>query len=157
LFDILGARVRDAEVLDLFAGTGAVGIEALSRGARRVVFVEIAARAIRLIEANLERTGLKERATVLRGPVEASVGTLAGAGERFDIVFADPPYADGFPASSIESAGRLLRSGGVLLIEHAVKRPIECDRASALRPGRAYRYGDSGLALFHRDSDEGTP
>jgi 16S rRNA (guanine(966)-N(2))-methyltransferase RsmD len=151
LFDILGARVGDAELLDLYAGTGIVGLEALSRGARRVVFVEVAARAVRLIAANLERTGLGHRAEILHEEAEAAMARLDAGGARFDIVFVDPPYADGFPERSIAAVERLIRPGGVLVIEHATRRPVPAGSVTRLRPGRAYRYGDSALALFHRD------
>ncbi len=152
LFDILGARVGDAALLDLYAGTGSVGLEALSRGARRVVFVEIAARAVRLIVANLARTGLGDRADILHEEAGAALARLEATGARFDIVFVDPPYADGFPARSIAVAERLIRPGGVLVIEHAARRPVPAGSVTLLRPGRTYRYGDSALALFHRDA-----
>lgn len=151
LFDILGARVQDAELLDLYAGTGAVGLEALSRGARRVVFVEIAGRAVRLIEGNLEKTGLAGLADVLHEEAAAALARLAGSGARFDIVFADPPYADGFPGSPMMAAAGLVRPGGVLAIEHAARRPLPAEARAGLRAGRVYRYGDSALTLFHRD------
>jgi len=152
LFDILGARVGDAEVLDLYAGTGIVGLEALSRGARRVVFVEVAGRAVRLIATNLERTGLGDRADVLHEEAGAALARLVASGARFDIVFVDPPYADGFPERSIAAAARLIRPGGVLVIEHATRRPVPAGSVALLRPGRTYRYGDSALVLFHRDA-----
>jgi 16S rRNA (guanine(966)-N(2))-methyltransferase RsmD len=156
LFDILGARVQGADLLDLCAGTGAVGLEALSRGARRVLFVDLAVRAVRLIESNLERTGLQGRAVVVREEADAAIDRLSGDGEQFDIVFVDPPYADGFPARSIEAAGQLVRPGGVLVIEHAVRGPAPAAAGPMLRPGRSYRYGDSALTLFHRDDATAT-
>ena len=92
LFNILGARVEDARVLDLFAGTGAVGIEALSRGAAHCVFVESSPAALRLIAGNLEGTGFAGRATVFRGDVFRYATRLRRAGGAFDIVLAAPPY-----------------------------------------------------------------
>lgn len=155
LFDILGARVREAEILDLYAGTGAVGLEALSRGARRVVFVEVAGRAVRLIEANLERTGLAPLAAVLHEEAASALARLAGSGTLFDIVFADPPYADPFTGRAMTAAGALVRPGGVLAIEHAARSPVPAEERAGLRPGRVYRYGDSALTLFHRDAGGG--
>lgn len=91
IFGTLGDQVAEAEVLDLFAGSGTLGIEAFSRGARSCVFVERDPAAVRAIERNLETTGFGERALVVRGDVDAF---LRGATQTFDLVFCDPPYAD---------------------------------------------------------------
>lgn len=91
IFGTLGPRCVDAEVLDLFAGSGALGIEALSRGATRATFVERDAAAIAAIRRNLETTGFTDRSTIARGDVAAFVRI---ATQRYDVVFCDPPYAD---------------------------------------------------------------
>ena len=90
LFSILAERVSGARVLDLFAGTGAIGFEALSRGAAAVTFVELHAPSARAIRSTACDLGVERRATVVCAPAEKAVTTLAG---RFDIVYADPPYA----------------------------------------------------------------
>ena len=156
LFDILGARIAGATLLDLYAGTGAVGLEALSRGAHRVEFVDIAARAVRLIAKNLVSMGFDGRGTVTQEPAEAALDRLARAGDRFDVVFVDPPYAEGFPPRSMQAAGRLVRPGGVLVIEHGARYAPD-PAGSSLRPGRSYRYGDSALTVFHRDAGPAGP
>src|SRR5262245_42898286 len=92
LMDTLTPYLPDSEVLDLFAGTGGVGIEALSRGARRATFVERDRRATQALRHNLETLGLSAGARVLAMDVERAVPRLAAAGETFDIVFLDPPY-----------------------------------------------------------------
>ncbi len=92
LFDMLGDLVVGSHFLDLCAGTGAVGIEALSRGAKRVVFVELDGRCIETIKTNLLLTKLFERAKVVKGDARRKLPQLLAEGERFDIVFLDPPY-----------------------------------------------------------------
>ena len=90
LFNVLAPRIVEARVLDAYAGTGAVGIEALSRGAAHVTFVEKDARAVRLIEGNLQRCGVEDRYAIIRAGLADTVKRLGA--ERFDIIFLDPPY-----------------------------------------------------------------
>lgn len=118
LFNILGARVYDARVLDVFAGTGNLGLEALSRGAERAVFIDRATRE--LIAANAKITRLTDRADIRSGDALAELARLARAGEQFDIIFADPPYHLGLWERALTEidAGALLAHDGVLVIEH---------------------------------------
>lgn len=105
LFNILGADIEGAAMLDLFAGTGGVGIEALSRGARRVLFVDASARAVRTIRHNLEHTGLAAGASVLQ---RDAFGLLEGpVTERFDYVYVAPPQRRGLWAKALETLERL--------------------------------------------------
>src|SRR5438067_1484477 len=92
LFNILGDRVPDARFLDLYAGTGAVGLEALSRGAARCVFIEQNAVAVRAIRENVRVLGWQDRAQIWHATVKSALPRLVEAGEQFDIVFADPPF-----------------------------------------------------------------
>lgn len=92
LFDMLGSLVVDSHFLDLCAGTGAVGIEALSRGAKRAVFVELDGRCVETIKTNLLLTKLFDRARIVKGDARRKLPQLLAEGERFDIVFLDPPY-----------------------------------------------------------------
>ena len=92
LFNALGDRVVDSRFLDLYAGSGAIGIEALSRGAATAEFVEMRAHVARIIERNLTKTGLTERGRVVVAPTEEALRRLASEYKRFDIIFADPPY-----------------------------------------------------------------
>lgn len=97
LFNMINSKLPDAAFLDLFAGSGAIGIEALSRGCKRAVFVEQDKRALSCIEANLKRTKLSGAARVLASEVLAALPRLKADGESFDIIFMDPPYRMGFP------------------------------------------------------------
>jgi len=129
LFSSLEARLggpgslRDARVLDLFAGSGALGIEALSRGAAAAVFVEKDPGALARLRENLEELGLLERSRILPGEVRSALAALARSQERFDAVFLDPPYGDPEAVEALRTLGRseILRSGGVAIFEHATR------------------------------------
>jgi 16S rRNA (guanine(966)-N(2))-methyltransferase RsmD len=148
LFNILGDAVRDARVLDGYAGTGALGIEALSRGAAHATFVESDARAARLIADNLAPlTGLAQnRYAIIRADFADAVRRLDGG---FDVVLLDPPYADDGVARALDVAARLAASGGRIVIEHAKRYPApESHAGLSLR--RRVVAGDSALAFYGR-------
>jgi 16S rRNA (guanine(966)-N(2))-methyltransferase RsmD len=115
LFDILQKRVRGSRLLDLYAGSGAVGIEAVSRGAARAVLVESS--AAHLEAALLRLAPEKGSVEILPLPAPAAVAELARRGERFEIVFVDPPYADGGTAAAVSGAARLLTEEGMLVVQ----------------------------------------
>lgn len=146
VFNILAPRVAGARVLDLFAGTGAMGLEALSRGAASATFVD---RDVAAVRANLVRLGWRDRATVIRGDVLRAVGRLGASGQRFDVVYADPPYAGGLADRTVRAVGGagLLAPGGLLLVEHHHKVPLP-DAAERLVRRRDLRHGETGVTLY---------
>ena len=148
LFDILQREITRAGFLDLFAGTGAVGIEAWSRGARPVVFVEERAQAVAALRRNMESLGVAEMARLLPLPAAKAIRLLGAEGFRAGVIFADPPYADPRWPDLLAGLGKagLLAPGGVLVVEHALKVPPETP--AGLERGRSYRYGDTGLTVF---------
>lgn len=127
VFNRLGAEVEGARVLELFAGSGALGLEALSRGARSVVLVERDRRAAAAIEANIAALGVAEEARCLRCDAVRAVGVLARRGEVFDLVLADPPYEEsaglrregplGRAVTGLAAAG-CLAEGALVVVEH---------------------------------------
>jgi pantetheine-phosphate adenylyltransferase len=151
LFARLG-ELEGAQALDLFAGSGALGIEALSRGAAHAVFVERAAGAVAVLRGNLAALGLEPVAEVVRGDVPAALRWLAGSGRRFDLVLLDPPYAD---LDLLARALRALATSGILAPGAVVV--AEATRQHALPPiaGLALvderRYGDT---VIHRLVEE---
>lgn len=148
LFDILGARVVGARVLDAFAGTGAVGLEALSRGAAHVTFVERDGRACALIAGNAERCGVEGRCAIIRaGFAHAARRTLGAA--AYDVVVLDPPYATADLDAIVEAAARLVRPGGVVVLEQARRRTAP-GGPPGLEPVRDVRAGDSVLVFYER-------
>ncbi|RPJ71573.1 MAG: 16S rRNA (guanine(966)-N(2))-methyltransferase RsmD [Acidobacteria bacterium] len=147
LFNILGARLPGAHVLDGFAGTGAVGLEAISRGAGHVVFVEKDRRAAALIEENLRRCGVANGYAIIR----ADFGRLGRPdGPRpFDVILLDPPYAEPDLDAVLARADSWLGTGGVLVLEHARRRPAP-HAAGELTCTRVVHSGDSALSFYQR-------
>jgi len=158
IFDILGSRVEGSRVLDLFSGSGALGLEALSRGGAEAVLVESSLPARRVIRENIERLGLSDRAELLARDYAAALKKLGREGRSFDLVLADPPYAalkdslsPGRPGLEkilflLESCDTVTR-GGIFILEHFLK-------ARELIPPRGWRkltrrnYGRTALTFF---------
>jgi 16S rRNA (guanine(966)-N(2))-methyltransferase RsmD len=144
LFNVLATRTRGARVLDGYAGTGAVGIEALSRGAAHVTFVEQDPRALALIEANLRRCGVTDRHAIIRSGFARA---FAGAGRvLFDIIFLDPPYG-GPMGDALDAAAPLMSADSLLVIEHARRNEAPPGRGRLLRT-RVLTSGDSALGFY---------
>lgn len=145
LFNILAPRVSGARVLDAFAGTGAVALEALSRGARAAVCVEHDRRAIRLITENRGRLGEEDRCQIVGERVEGVLEQPL-CGGPFDIVFLDPPY-DRTDLDHLVSLGLAQRAdGGCLILEHASRQaPPACGDVG---PARTVRAGDSSISFY---------
>ena len=148
LFNVLAPRIEEARFLDAYSGTGAVGIEALSRGASHVTFVEQDRRAQRLIETNLARCGVQDRYAIIRAELAGAVPRLV---ERLDILFLDPPYGADELLAGLRTAAPLVKGDGLLIIEHATR-----DRAPEAEAGlvrtRELLQGDSALSFFQRPS-----
>ncbi len=157
LFDWLGARVEGARVLDLFCGTGALGIEALSRGAREAVFVDVREAAFKLVRENLRRAHLEDRAQLVRADVRGALGRLAGL-DGFDLVFADPPYADArLVKDLLTSAWKVLTPGGLLVLERSVRAELPEVNANDLALDAEKRVGETVFSIFvHREQRERT-
>jgi 16S rRNA (guanine966-N2)-methyltransferase len=145
LFNILAPRIQGARVLDGYAGTGAIGIEALSRGAAHATFVEQDRRARGLIEENLAGCGVERDYTIRGGDVVSTLPML-GAG-AFDVILLDPPY-DNPTARLLDAAARALAPGGLIVLERATRRDPEIP--PALERVRDVKSGDSTLTFFTR-------
>jgi 16S rRNA (guanine966-N2)-methyltransferase len=144
LFNILAPRIDGARVLDGFAGTGAVGIEAISRGAAYVTFIEQDRRAVALIEQNLTACGVEGGYTIHRGDAAT---VLPGLGSNaFDLILLDPPYDIMTMTPVLDASARVLAAGGLVVLEHATRR--EPEPAASLEPVRRVRSGDSTLTFF---------
>ena len=145
IFNLVGPDIEGAEVLDLFAGSGALGIEALSRGATAVTFVDHQARGLAILRQNLDVLGLKERARIVRGDVvrwlEASPDTVRRAG----VVFLDPPYDDVVLDRALKVLDRSVVAATVVA-EHS--RRQEMPHLERLQIDRQRRYGDTMVTVF---------
>lgn len=149
LFNILAPRIGGARVLDGYAGTGAVGIEALSRGASVVTFVEQDRRAQALIADNLAACGISDGYAIIRASTLRAFDDLRVRGAVFDLILLDPPYADNdtqIPDVLLQSCA-LLAPGGLVILEHARRRPAPAS-AGQLAQTRVLAAGDSALTFY---------
>jgi 16S rRNA (guanine966-N2)-methyltransferase len=146
IFNLLGQFFDGGAVLDLYAGTGALALEALSRGCERAVCVEADRRAVEILRRNAEALGFTHRVEVRPGRVTEVARRLPSG---FTLAFVDPPYQEG-PADGLAAAGPLLVSGGRAVAEHdAAWRPPE--RIGPLRLDDSRRYGGTGISIYTRD------
>lgn len=145
LFNVLAPSVGGARVLDGFAGTGAIGLEALSRGAAHVTFVDAGRDALALIATNVAHCGLREGYAIIRATMAEAVDRLSN--ERFDLIVLDPPYDHPQRDSMLADVGGLLARDGVLVIEHA-RRDAMPTIAGALAWRRDVTSGDSALSFY---------
>ena len=146
IFNVLREEVAGRRILDLFAGAGSLGLEALSRGARWVTFVDASSQSINVLKSNLEKLKLKDRSTVIRLD---GLKALKRLEQSFDLIFADPPYGRGFAQQIVDSVARreILKEGGVLVLEHHKKETFGCpeDRLCALKQRR---FGDTVISFL---------
>ena len=148
MFNILAPRVAGARLVDGYAGTGAVGIEAMSRGAASVIFVECDRRAAALLEGNLARCGLADGCAIIRaGFLEAARRTLPPA--SFDLVLLDPPYDEADLPAVVAAAAPLVDGDGLLVLEHARRRPSPDDAGGLIR-ARVVPSGGSAPSVYPR-------
>jgi 16S rRNA (guanine966-N2)-methyltransferase len=154
LFSILGSAVRKARVLDAYAGSGALGFEALSRGAAQATFVEADRRALRTLRANAAALGVAERCTVHHGRVIDLLGRGAVAGP-FDVVFADPPYEGTEAGAFLTLAASALAESGVVVVERDSRK--EAAAVENLGRSRTARYGRCCLDFYGRAGKAGAP
>jgi 16S rRNA (guanine(966)-N(2))-methyltransferase RsmD len=148
IFDILGERVAGTSVLDLFAGSGALGLEALSRGASRAVFVESDTTAYNVLRRNVEALGAAEAETILLDYRQA-LRRLRARSMRFDLVFIDPPYSRGLSADSTDAIRRagLVPPGGTIVVEEA-RRAADVSFPEGWARSDDRLYGDTRVMLF---------
>ena len=145
LFDVLDDRIDSVQFVDGFAGTGAVGIEALSRGAAHVTFVETDLRAVRLIKANLLRCAFNARYTIVHVPIQKAWSRISD--RQCGVIFLDPPYEYNNLESVLTSAASQLTEDGLVVLEHAARRKID-ENVDGLCRRRLVSAGDSALSIY---------
>ena len=154
IFSAIQFEVEGRRVLDLFAGSGQMGIEALSRGAKSAVFVDMRQDACAVVRSNLEKTRLTPNAQVLRSDY---LSYLSHCRETFDLIFLDPPYADDLLERAVAHIARfdILAPDGIMIAESPAEK--ELPKLSApYRVAREYRYGRIKVTLYRRDGEETT-
>jgi 16S rRNA (guanine(966)-N(2))-methyltransferase RsmD len=158
LFDILAPRLPGCRFLDAFAGSGAVGLEALSRGAAVVVLVETDVAAVAAVRANAAALDRAGRVRVVRQDAGVALAAFAEARERFDVVYLDPPYESDLYEAALERAGRdgVLAEDGVVVAEHFHKRALP-ERIGPLARSREVRVGDHRLSFYRREQESARP
>jgi 16S rRNA (guanine(966)-N(2))-methyltransferase RsmD len=151
IFDILRGVLEGASFLDLYAGSGTIGIEAASRGAGRVTFVESVRARAEALRKMTDKIGMTASTEIHCAQVDMFLRKASGSGEQYDIIFVDPPYASdeiGKILPLIAEYG-ILDAQGVLLVEHARKKQVP-ERMGTLMLCKQYRYGDTMLALYRK-------
>lgn len=148
IFSAIQFEVEGRRVLDLFAGSGQMGIEALSRGARSAVFVDRGAEAVKTVRENLEKTKLSERAKIVRADY---LSYLAAYRETFDLIFLDPPYAEVFLESSLKRISEIdiLSDSGIIITERPFGKALPAEIPGLYR-SRDYRYGRAAVTIYRK-------
>ena len=149
LFSAINFEIPGRDVLDLFAGTGQLGIEALSRGANRAVFVDAEDTACKLVRENLRRTKLEGQASVIRSDYLSFLRTCK---QKFGIIFLDPPYAEVFLENALKCITEIdiLQSGGIIVAERPLDKPLLPEFTGYSR-SRDYKYGKTLITIYRKD------
>lgn len=149
LFSSIQFDLEGRSILDLFGGSGQLGIEALSRGASKAVFVDNNPVSVKNITKNLENTGLADKARVIRGDYSA---VLMGMTEKFDFVFLDPPYASGFLLKALKQVQRNVSDFGTIVCEHPKEQELP-EEADGFYKSKLLRYGKVCVSLYKRKGE----
>lgn len=149
IFNILGNAVIDCSFLDLFGGTGGVGIEALSRGARHVVFIDAGIKSIKVLKDNLEHLNIKENVEVYHTDYETAIKKLSQFNKQFDIIFIDPPYRNGMAQNALVNIDRnpILTQSGIIIVEHDSKEDMP-QKVGSLVKYRVKQYSNTSLSFY---------
>jgi 16S rRNA (guanine966-N2)-methyltransferase len=149
LFNIISPYIMDNDVLDLFAGTGSLGIEALSRGARFAAFVDKSTACASVIKENLEHTKFLDKSLVITGEVESSLLRLSREGRKFGIIFVDPPYNKEFIGQTLNSIlqNNIMKPDGIVVAERDIEDEIP-EEMGSLKLVRNQKYGDTILSFY---------
>ena len=147
VFSAIQFEVEGRRILDLFAGSGQLGIEALSRGAKNAVFVDADKNAVKIIKENLVKTKLDSLATVAQTD---SIAFLTMTDMVFDIAFLDPPYETGLLQKALSKIDEHIAEGGVVICEHPFREVLE-DEIGALKKYREYKYSKTAVTVYRKD------
>lgn len=150
LFSAIQFEIEGRRVLDLFAGSGQLGIEALSRGAKNAVFVDASKKSVEIVRQNLEATGFTKSAVVLNTDSLAFLRTRA---EKYDIAFLDPPYRTGLLQKALENIDRVMSDGGLIVAECPTDEEFP-ENAGSFEKTKEYKYGKIKLAIYRKPSDD---
>ena len=149
LFNMISSYIMDSNILDLFAGTGSLGIECLSRGAKNCVFVDISKESIAIVKSNIKKARVENESTVLNLDFKDAVSRLQGQKSKFDVIFMDPPYYKEMFVDALEKIdnANLLDEDGIIVVEHDTK-DILPDKVNRLEKTKDKKYGNTTLTFY---------
>lgn len=152
LFNIIQSRLEDSTILDLFAGSGNLGLESLSRGSTYAVFVEKSLKALSVIKQNIDMLGYKNKSEVIAGDVVKAISALGTSNRSFHIIFIDPPYGKGLELSvltAIENSN-ILAPNGIIVLEHLTFKP-QPEEVGLLKRYDVRKYGNTSISFYRKD------
>ena len=154
MFNIVQDWVYDSQVLDLFAGSGALGIEALSRGASQAVFCDNSLDSIKIIKSNLEKARVVDRSQIVSGDFKRCLRDMEAKNQSFDMIFVDPPYYEGLFEEVLDTirSCKILKKDGIVIVEHDAKRPI--GQVEGLEVYKEKKYGITMLTFYCLEDDD---
>ncbi|WP_099188064.1 16S rRNA (guanine(966)-N(2))-methyltransferase RsmD [Tepidibacter mesophilus] len=149
VFNIISDKVMDSFVLDLFSGTGSLGIEALSRGSERATFVDASKSSMEIIKENIQKARVNDKSELILSDSISAVNKLGVRRDKFDIIFMDPPYLKNFIEKTlIEISKReILEEDGIIIVEHDIKDEVK-DNIEKLQKYREKKYGNTMISFF---------
>jgi len=154
MFNIVQDWVYDSQVLDLFAGSGALGIEALSRGASQAVFCDNSLDSIKIIKSNIEKARVVDRSQIVSGDFKRCLRDMEAKNQSFDMIFVDPPYYEGLFEEVLDTirSCKILKKDGIVIVEHDAKKPI--GQVEGLEVYKEKKYGITMLTFYCLEDDD---
>ena len=154
MFNIVQDWVYDSQVLDLFAGSGALGIEALSRGASQAVFCDNSLDSIKIIKSNIEKARVVDRSQMVSGDFKRCLRDMEAKNQSFDMIFVDPPYYEGLFEEVLDTirSCKILKKDGIVIVEHDAKKPI--GQVEGLEVYKEKKYGITMLTFYCLEDDD---
>ena len=154
MFNIVQDWVHDSQVLDLFAGSGALGIEALSRGASQAVFCDNSLDSIKIIKSNIEKARVADRSQIVSGDFKRCLRDMEAKNQSFDMIFVDPPYYEGLFEEVLDTirSCKILKKDGIVIVEHDAKKPI--GQVEGLEVYKEKKYGITMLTFYCLEDDD---
>ena len=155
LFNMINSYIMDSNILDLFAGTGSLGIECLSRGAKNCVFVDKSKDSINIVRSNVKKARVENESTILNVDFKDAVKRLSTQNQKFDVIFMDPPYYENMFIECLKSRDKfnLLDEDGIIVVEHDTKDLFE-DSIGRLNKSREKKYGNTTLTFYKLEEQD---
>ena len=156
LFNMINSYIMDSNILDLFAGTGSLGIECLSRGAKNCVFVDKSKDSINIVRSNVKKARVENESTILNVDFKDAVKRLSTQNQKFDVIFMDPPYYENMFIECLKSIDKfnLLDEDGIIVVEHDTKDKFP-DNMGRLYKSRDKKYGNTTLTFYKMEEKNG--